>query len=179
MKLERIEFARRLVATTDRAFTFVTAEGRLADVLRTRIAPQLLSKIVGFEAAREFLFRTVSQITLNYRSVPLNTGVAGLIHGGDRLPWAPAGSEDNFLSLSAMTWQVHVYGVATSDLADWCKVKGLPLHEFRWRAEHSKAGLAQNALYLLRPDSYVAFADPAGSPQALERYFVDRQITPY
>ncbi len=33
---ERIGFARRLVATTDRVFSFVTAEGPLADVLRTR-----------------------------------------------------------------------------------------------------------------------------------------------
>src|SRR5262249_24308640 len=32
---ERIGFARRLVATTDRVFTFVSAEGRVADILRT------------------------------------------------------------------------------------------------------------------------------------------------
>jgi 2-polyprenyl-6-methoxyphenol hydroxylase-like FAD-dependent oxidoreductase len=30
---ERIGFARRLVATTDRAFSFATAEGRIADIL--------------------------------------------------------------------------------------------------------------------------------------------------
>jgi hypothetical protein len=32
------------------------------------------------------------------------------------------------------------------------------------------AGIAQNALYLLRPDSYVALADPSGSPGGLEQY---------
>ena len=175
---ERIEFARRLVATTDRVFTVVTSEGRLADILRTRIAPQLLSKIIGFEVAREFLFRTVSQITLNYRGVPLNIGIAGHVHGGDRLPWAPHGSEDNFASLSDMTWQVHVYGAPTGDLVEWCRTQGLPLHVFQWRTEDDKAGLARNALYLLRPDSYVALAEPSGSPQALERYFADQQITP-
>jgi 2-polyprenyl-6-methoxyphenol hydroxylase-like FAD-dependent oxidoreductase len=175
---ERIEFARRLVATTDRVFTFVTAQGRFADILRTRIAPQLLAKIVGFKIARDFLFRTVSQITLNYRNVPLNGGIAGHVHGGDRLPWVPNGADDNFASLSAMIWQVHVYGTATNDLGDWCRAKGLPLHEFRWRADHGKAGLAQNALYLLRPDSYVALADSSGSPQALERYFANQKITP-
>ena len=36
---ERIGFARRLVATTDRVFSFATAEGRIADIMRTRIAP--------------------------------------------------------------------------------------------------------------------------------------------
>src|SRR5262249_12574145 len=36
---ERIAFARRLVATTDRVFTIAAAEGRLADVIRTRLVP--------------------------------------------------------------------------------------------------------------------------------------------
>ncbi len=36
---ERIGFARRLVATTDRVFSFATAEGQVADFIRTRIAP--------------------------------------------------------------------------------------------------------------------------------------------
>src|SRR5689334_19246011 len=64
---ERIGFARRLVATTDRVFSFVTAEGLVADILRTRIAPLVIPVAVQFEAARDFLFRTVSQITINYR----------------------------------------------------------------------------------------------------------------
>src|SRR6185437_5100144 len=41
---ERIGFARRLVATTDRVFSFVTADGRMADILRTRGAPTLLPR---------------------------------------------------------------------------------------------------------------------------------------
>src|SRR5205085_9299061 len=36
---ERIGFGRRLVAPTDRVFSFATSEGRLADFLRTRVAP--------------------------------------------------------------------------------------------------------------------------------------------
>src|SRR6266403_899028 len=84
---ERIGFARRLVATTDRVFSFVTAEGRIADIIRTRVAPVLIPTAMTFEAAREYLFRTVSQITLNYRGGPLSAGAAGHVHGGDRLPW--------------------------------------------------------------------------------------------
>ena len=175
---ERIEFARRLVATTDRVFTLVTAEGRLADLLRTRIAPLLLSKIVGFEFAREFLFRTVSQITLNYRSGPLSAGTAGDVHGGDRLPWAANAGGDNFASLAAMIWQVHVYGEASGELRNWCAAKGLRLQVFDWHAEYETVGLERNALYLLRPDSYVALADPSASPHVLDKYFAERQITP-
>jgi hypothetical protein len=173
---ERIGFAQRLVATTDRVFSFVTAEGRIADIIRTRVAPVLIPTAMAFGAAREYLFRTVSQITLNYRDSPLSVGAAGHVHGGDRLPWAPLDGADNFESLAAMTWQVHVYGSISAQAADWCARRDVPLHVFDWRPEHEAAGLARNALYLLRPDAYVALADTSGEQDALERYCIDREI---
>jgi 2-polyprenyl-6-methoxyphenol hydroxylase-like FAD-dependent oxidoreductase len=173
---ERIGFARRLVATTDRAFSFVTAEGRIADVVRTRVAPVLIPMALAFAPVREFMFRTVSQITLNYRRGPLSRGVAGDVHGGDRLPWAPVDGVDNFQKLTTMDWQVHVYGSASAELAAWCAAQNVPLHIFDWRSEYEVAGLARGALYLLRPDSYVALADSSGAPNALDRYFRDHRI---
>ena len=173
---ERIGFARRLVATTDRAFSIATADGPVADTLRTRIAPLVLSNVVRIEAAREFLFRMVSQITLNYRNGPLSAGKAGRVHGGDRLPWAATEPEDNFVSLAAMVWQVHVYGAASPDLTSWCDQNGVGLHVFDWQTEHQAAGLTRNALYLLRPDSYVALVDPSGSPAALDAYRAARGL---
>jgi 2-polyprenyl-6-methoxyphenol hydroxylase-like FAD-dependent oxidoreductase len=167
---ERIGFARRLVATTDRVFSFVTADGRIADIIRTRIAPVLLPAAMAFEAAREYLFRTVSQITLNYRGGPLSVGAAGHVHGGDRLPWVPINGKDNFEPLAAMTWQVHVYGSASAELAVWCGSHDVPLHVFDWRSDHGAAGLARDAIYLLRPDTYVALADPSGASDVLNRY---------
>lgn len=65
---ERIGFARRLVATTDRAFTFATAEGRIAEILRTRSVPVIFPRVAAFGPIRDYIFRTVSQIALNYRS---------------------------------------------------------------------------------------------------------------
>jgi 2-polyprenyl-6-methoxyphenol hydroxylase-like FAD-dependent oxidoreductase len=169
---ERIGFARRLVSTTDRVFSFATAEGRIADLLRTRLAPLLAPVALSFAPAREFMFRTVSQITLNYRGSPLCAGAAGEVRGGDRLPWVG----DNFDSLVAMVWQAHVYGAATPALNDWCARERLPLHVFAWRPAHGAAGLARDALYLLRPDSYVGLADPAGDPAAAARYAADRGL---
>ena len=173
---ERIGFARRLVATTDRAFSFVTAEGRIADVVRTRVAPVLIPMALAFAPVREFMFRTVSQITLNYRRGPLSRGAAGHVHGGDRLPWAPVDGVDNFQTLTTMDWQVHVYGSASAELAAWCAAQNVPLHLFDWRSEYEVAGLARDALYLLRPDTYVALADGSGAPNALDRYFRDHGI---
>jgi 2-polyprenyl-6-methoxyphenol hydroxylase-like FAD-dependent oxidoreductase len=175
---ERIGFARRLVATTDRVFTFATADGRISDILRTRITPIVLPVVARFDAAREFLFRTVSQITLNYRGGPLSQGSAGHVHGGDRLPWAVAGDEDNFASLTSMDWQVHVYGRALQELVDGCKSLGVPLHVFDWQPEYAEAGLIQNVVYLLRPDTYVALVDPTGTWETLDRYFASRKLRP-
>jgi 2-polyprenyl-6-methoxyphenol hydroxylase-like FAD-dependent oxidoreductase len=178
---ERIGFARRLVATTDRVFSFATAEGRIADLIRTRIAPVVIPMVAAFEPVREFMFRTVSQIMLNYRGSPLSRGAAGHVHGGDRLPWVRVGESDNFAPLASMDWQVHVYGSVSAELSAWCAAKDVPLHTFGWRSEYENAGLARDALYLLRPESYVALADGSGAPGAIDRYFADHgiRLTPH
>lgn len=176
--LERRAFAQKLVATTDRVFSFATAEGHMADVLRTRLAPLLLPRIVGLEAVREFLFRTVSQIAIDYRDSPLSAGAAGHVHGGDRLPWAPAPGADNFDTLRLPRWQVHVYGQPSPPLAAWCEARRLLLNVFEWHERHAEAGLQRDALYLLRPDGYVALAAPDLQPETLERYFRARGLEP-
>jgi 2-polyprenyl-6-methoxyphenol hydroxylase-like FAD-dependent oxidoreductase len=173
---ERLSFARRLVATTDRVFSFVTAEGRVADFLRTRVAPLLIAKVTEFETAREYIFRTVSQISLNYRGDQLSRGSTGHVRGGDRLPWVSIDGKDNYASLAAITWQVHVYGLASAELAAWCVDHDVPLHVFDWRSEHETGGLARDALYLLRPDTYVALADPSGAPGVIDRYCAEHGI---
>src|SRR5882724_4548487 len=173
---ERIGFAKRLVATTDRVFSLATAEGRIADIIRTRVAPVLFPRIVSFGVVREYIFRTVSQITLNYRGSPLSAGSAGHVHGGDRLPWVSIDGRDNFATLTAMTWQIHVYGTASAELVAWCADHNVSLHVFDWRSEHEAAGLARDALYLLRPDTYVALADLSGAPGIIDRYCAERRL---
>jgi hypothetical protein len=173
---ERIAFARRLVSTTDRVFTLATAEGRFADIVRMRIVPVVIPALAKFDAWREWMFRTVSQVMLNYRHGPLSAGKAGDVDGGNRLPWVAIEGADNYRPLVAMTWQLHVYGTASAQLAAWCQEHAMPLHVFEWRSEYGQAGLARNALYLLRPDTYVALADKSGSADAVQRYFDERGI---
>ena len=173
---ERMSFARRLVATTDRAFSFVTADGPLADLVRTRVAPAVLSTVVRLEVVRNFLFRTVAQLMLNYRGTALSEGVAGAVHGGDRLPWVGPGALDNHEPLRSIGWQAHVYGDAAGELRAACSARGLPLHIFPWSEAQAAAGLERDALYLLRPDTYVGLAAPAPAAQLLERYFQARGL---
>lgn len=177
--IERMAFARRLVATTDQVFTFATADGSIANLLRTRLAPVLIPRMAVFRAARGLLFRTVSQLGLNYRLMPLSFGSAGHVQGGDRLPWVTTEAQDNFSNMAHLGWQVHVYGLASKELSGWCAARQMPLHVYPWSAASASAGLARNALYLLRPDSYVALAEPSASTAALERYFSERGMRPW
>jgi 2-polyprenyl-6-methoxyphenol hydroxylase-like FAD-dependent oxidoreductase len=170
-EVERLAFARTLVETTDRVFTFVSAEGGFANFVRTRIAPLFVSAAYSVDAVREFMFRVVSQCMLNYHGSPLSQGTAGKVKGGDRLPWAAGATQDNLAPLGAIDWQVHVYGEAGEALAAWCRQAGLPLRVFGWEPAHEEAGLARGAAYLLRPDGYVGLADDAGAPDGLQRYF--------
>ncbi len=169
---ERIAFARRLVATTDQAFTGVTSDGPVARCVRLHVVPALAPLAFSFGPARRFMFRTISQIAIQYRASSLSEGRAGAVHGGDRLPWVPAtrNDRDNFAPLSSLTWQVHVYGAAAPEVDAVCHERELPLHVFPWREEMSRTGFLRNALYLVRPDGYVAFAHPRGDAMALTDY---------
>src|SRR5215813_12098867 len=79
------------------------------------------------------------------------------------LPWVE--SDDNFAPLRALAWQVHVYGEAAPEIEAVCRERKLALHVFPWRP-----GLRRNAVYLVRPDGYVALADPDASAATLQAY---------
>ena len=176
-ELERIGFARQLVATTDRAFTLVTSSGRIARLVRTRIVPLLMPLIFRLPGVRPLLFRTVSQTGIQYRKSPLSAGSTGAIQGGDRLPWVTLGNgEDNFSPLTSLTWQVHVYGEVRPEVIDACAELGLPIHAFAWNPAMARTGLVRDALYLIRPDGYIALADPDGDPAQLGRYVQSRGL---
>ncbi len=172
--LERQAFARKLVATTDRVFSFVAAEGRLANLVRRRVAPSVASVAYRSKAVRELLFRLISQTRMAYSQSPLCAGRAGSVAGGSRLPWVPLPGADNYEPLRDTGWQVHVYGKAAPDVHAWCERHALPLHVFAYRPAHEAAGLLQDAAYVLRPDTYVGLAEPQPTAAALSRYFAAR-----
>jgi 2-polyprenyl-6-methoxyphenol hydroxylase-like FAD-dependent oxidoreductase len=71
---ERIAFARRLVATTDQAFTGVTSSRAMARLMRLHIVPLLIPAFFALKTVRRFLFRTASQTAVNYRGSSLSEG---------------------------------------------------------------------------------------------------------
>jgi 2-polyprenyl-6-methoxyphenol hydroxylase-like FAD-dependent oxidoreductase len=180
---ERIAFARRLVATTDQGFVAVTSDSAIARRVRLNVVPTVLPMLFRIPLIRRFMFRTISQTAITYRGSALSEGQAGLVRGGDRLPWlqpkASANGADNFTPLTSLDWQIHVYGEAAPDVRALSETRKLPLHVFPWTSEAGRAGLLRNAVYLIRPDGYVALANRDKNAAAVAAYLDARALKPF
>ena len=179
---ERIAFARRLVATTDRLFQLITRDGALAAAIRTRVVPRLLGALVPRKAIRRFMFRTVSQIEIDYRDGALGSGRAGKIQAGDRMPFVPAaagaGAPDNLQPLPSPGWQLQIHGQLEAALRAAADAEEIPVRLYPWSPAAETAGLARNAAYLMRPDTYVGWCDPHPSASALTEYLRTHGLQP-
>ncbi|MBK0097601.1 FAD-dependent oxidoreductase [Erwinia sp. S63] len=167
---ERKAFAHKLVKTTDRVFTFITAAGGFADFVRTHIAPSIASQAYRYERVREYLFRVISQTTMSYPDSPLSEGKAGEISAGDRLPYIAMGETDNYASLRKIVWQIHIYGTAAEDVRNWCDRHGVEWQVFPWQDTFEKKGFKQDTAYLIRPDGYIGLVVTERHAERLSAY---------
>ena len=167
---ERIVFARSLVATTDKAFQFIVNQKYGNHFLRMWLFPHILKFATSFALVRKLFFMRLSQVLINYRMSALSLGRAGQVAGGDRLPWVPIGMSDNFASLKNLCWQVHIYGKTNLKFKADLVALNIEQHEFEWTGLAQKAGLAQDAVYLIRPDGYVALASSTQDIEQIRAY---------
>ena len=173
---ERIAFARRLVATTDRVFTAAAGRGPLWLAMRDVIAPRVVPLALRVPALRRFFFRTIAQLNVRYPRSPLSRGRAGRLVGGDRLPWVDLATGDNFASLTSLAWTVQVVGPPARAVVETARSLGMGLFAIPWGRAAARAGLCKGALYVIRPDGYIGLADPNGSAQALAAYVAEQGI---
>jgi 2-polyprenyl-6-methoxyphenol hydroxylase-like FAD-dependent oxidoreductase len=167
---ERIVFARRLTETTDKAFQAITNTGLIGKLVRSVFFAFIFPFLTHFTFFKKYLFKTVSQIKINYHHSALSKGKAGTIQGGDRLPWVHGEGVDNFKSLACLDWQIHIYGKATDKFRQSIAPLNLKLNEFSWNKSAAQAGLKKNAIYLIRPDGYVGYANVLQEIEGLENY---------
>jgi 2-polyprenyl-6-methoxyphenol hydroxylase-like FAD-dependent oxidoreductase len=173
---ERIGFARRLVATTDRAFQLATSRSAAARPIRRSIIPALLPRLFARADTQRLMFRIVSQTRIAYRHSWLSEGHAHGVHAGERLPWVEGadGAPDNYAPLTGVAWQAQVYGHASPEIASVCNARNVDLRPMPWTPACSEAGLLEGALYLIRPDGYIGLLDPKADVDRLQRYLDQR-----
>jgi 2-polyprenyl-6-methoxyphenol hydroxylase-like FAD-dependent oxidoreductase len=85
---ERHPIGVRLLRTTDRLFTAISGHGRVATFFRTRLAPQVVSRVLTRPAIRTWFVGMLSQIRTSYPGSPLSredgSGWGGAPAPGDR-----------------------------------------------------------------------------------------------
>ncbi|HFG8913882.1 TPA: FAD-dependent monooxygenase [Staphylococcus argenteus] len=154
---ERIEFAKKLVSTTDTAFQIMVN----SRMVKNFVIPFLAPKLLRFNTLKKLLFKTISQTNLNYHQSELSTGEYGKIKGGDRLPWIYNENIDNFVPLKSYDWQIHLYGTMTQDVKQLAYETGVPMYNVPWNKSMYAKGIKENSVFLVRPDSYVSVATDA------------------
>jgi 2-polyprenyl-6-methoxyphenol hydroxylase-like FAD-dependent oxidoreductase len=185
---ERIPVAQQLLATTDRAFSFVVSDSRLVGLLRTRVIPRILSLAMRVASLQRAAFRTISQIGVHYPESPLSLTEIGLPksapRGGDRFPWlrlrleADGAPEDLYGKLDDTRFTLLLFGQPApsgegawpGDLLRTVVVPGCRENE----AELARAGVPRLAFYLLRPDGYVGLCGTRLDSGATARYAAER-----
>lgn len=179
---ERLPFAQRLLATTDRAFMLAVSQGLLGMLLRTFVVTRIAAFAMTVERIRRFAFLTISQIGIRYPDSPLSQTLADAPaegpRAGDRFPWMrlafqPGGAiEDVFERFGDMRYNLLIAGLAAG---------GVPAESEYFRvhlvaadpgndAELARHGIRGPAFYLLRPDGHVGLAGGPLDLEAVKRY---------
>jgi len=182
---ERLPVARRLLATTDRAFQLVVSKNRLGSFFRTRIMPNLAAFAMARETVRRLAFRALSQTGIAYRQSPLSQTLNGLpkeaSQPGDRFPWlhlrfqADGPREDLFQRLDDTRFNLLAFGQRASLAELNAPAELLAVHEIPDGADNAaelaRVAIKGPAFYLLRPDGHVGLAGTRLDTAALMRWF--------
>ena len=169
---ERIEFAKKLVNTTDTGFKFMAN----SQVVKDWIIPYIFPTLLHLDILKKKLYKTISQTAIHYKHSDVSTGNYGNIAGGDCLPWIHIDSIDNFEPLKSRTWQIHIYGKLTQELKQFAYDSQLPIYHIPWVTQMSQKDIQRDAVFLVRPDGYISVAtnsyDVEPLKQMIEKYHI-------
>jgi hypothetical protein len=188
---ERLAVAKNLVSTTDRAFYIITGQQPLMQAVRQYLLPPAMWVVNGLirklKRLRRLMFRTLSEIGIQYRKSPLSAHSLqgrfpyGAPRPGDRLPFIEFEEDGARTDLQQLASPVHytllVFSRANStfkaDLIsgfeDAITVRKVP-YSLEREALYRALGIRREGFYLVRPDMYIAFRSNAGHEQGLRDY---------
>ena len=185
---ERIPVAQRLLSTTDRMFSLLVSDTRVAGLFRTRVLAKVMAQAMRLESMQKLAFGTISQTGIAYPDSPLSETQPGLpskgLRAGDRFPWlrlkrTPNGPAEDFYALLDDTrFTLILVGQSTApdttpslgDLVRTYTVLDDPGND----RELTRVGIPRPAFYLLRPDGHIGLAGIRLDVALLRRYLSDR-----
>lgn len=189
---EREPVADRLLATTDRAFSVVVSDRAIARAFRTLLLPRLLAFAMRRESARRFVFRTISQIGIGYRTSPLSVDAdppaRHAPRAGDRFPWLHLAFADSAQAMDVherlVDTRFHLLLVGEENagsldaLAAASDFDGMLRRDRVVATEANVAALAAAGIpvpsyFLVRPDGHIGLAGRRFDESRLRAYMTD------
>jgi 2-polyprenyl-6-methoxyphenol hydroxylase-like FAD-dependent oxidoreductase len=178
---ERLENAKHLLQTTDRAFQVAAGPNWLFAFLRTTVLPFIFPSIIRLDPVKKFLFPLLSQIGIHYRHSALSQ------HTGDELFKVKAGDRMPYFLVAGQ----RIYDILYQPKFHWLIFSNTP-SEFqtlkteleRWDMELVDFNIIpldqqiaeifdtnQAFSVLLRPDNYIALISTETSLNLIKTYF--------
>lgn len=176
---ERLENAKNLLETTDRAFTFGTHDDFLTGFIRTHVFPRVAGFALKFDWVKRAVFPLVSQIGINYRHSDLSDHRGDgdfKIKAGDRMPYFMIDGKSVFDRLREPKFH---YLVFSNEAINFDEFFGENKADGLWIDCQSFAltprvaeifGAEESFGVLLRPDNHVAFVSGNISFDELKSY---------
>ena len=184
---ERIPVAVRLLRTTDRMFSLIVSDSRLAGLFRTKMMARMVAFAMGFDSVRKLAFRTISQIGIRYPDSALSETQADLPtkapQAGDRFPWlrlkfmANGPAEDLFGKLDDRQFTLLLFGqippAGLPDLGDLLRIHSIPADSAN-QQELARRQIPQPSFYLVRPDGHVGLCGVHLDASTVAHYFSEK-----
>ncbi len=180
---ERLPFAKRLVKTTDRAFSFLISTGSLISFLRVTIFPVLAGIALRIKFFRRFVYGAVSQIGIEYKASNLSKNYANDFSSnapkaGERVPYTflntTSGSVSIYDLLREPRFHLLIFGDKSPDVnkmeSDILKI--INISDKNTNTEVYKTfGIKTKGAFLVRPDNYIGFRSSSISSAEIKDYF--------
>lgn len=178
---ERLENAKHLLQTTDRAFQVAAGQNWLLAFLRTTVLPFIFPAIIRLDPVKKILFPLLSQIGIRYRHSALSqhTGDEPFkVKAGDRMPYFLVAGQSIYDVLRQPKFHWLIFSNTPSEF------QTLKLEFEHWNTElvdfniipfdqqiAAIFGTHQPFNILLRPDNYIALISAETSLNVIKTYF--------
>lgn len=176
---ERLANAKRLLQTTDQLFEIAAGDTWYQRVLRDNILPALAKFAWRFDAIKEVVFPTISQIGIRYPESALSqhhSDAVFSVKAGDRMPYFRVGETSIYDLLRAPTFHLLYFSdnstTSTEQLMhveqEYSAVVNVHTIPLSPAMEHF--GTKNPFWVLLRPDQYIGIVSPTLSENDVSAY---------
>ncbi|MGV0026044.1 FAD-dependent monooxygenase [Phormidesmis priestleyi] len=177
---ERLENAKHLLQTTDRAFQVAAGSDGLLTFLRTHVLPLIAPHVIKLDLVKHFLFPMISQIGIQYRHSSLSQHLGDEqfnVKAGDRMPYFLVEGQSIYDKLHQPKFHLLTFSNTPIDfqtLKTELESQTTEFVDFNFIPLDPQVvevfGTNQAFSVFLRPDNYIAFISTETSLKPVKTY---------